>query len=135
VSQNPVGPWQLDTALRSVRRGVLITLAVCAAVIAVAGSGAGTPPPRAFPIVAIALGLGSVLARQASVTAAGRNRVYLALAGLLLAGAVGLLGVALVLQGGPRGIGLAYVLGGALLCLRPPVPLASRPPRSPRPPR
>jgi len=120
VSQVPVRASELDAALRRVQRGVLITFAVCAVVIAVAApSGPGTPPARGFPIAAVALALGSVLARQASAAARARARVYLALASLLLAACVGLVGVALALQGGPRGTALAYALGGAILCLRP----------------
>ena len=48
-----------------------------------------------------------------------RARVVFALASLLLPAGVGLVGVVLALQGGPRGTALAYALGGALLCLRP----------------
>lgn len=123
----PVRASQLDTALRRVRRGVLILFAVCAGLIAVAAPGGpATPPPRGFPIAALALALGSVFARQASAAARARARVYLALASLLLAACVGLVGVALALQGGSRVIALAYALGGAILCLRPPVQLAPR---------
>ena len=127
MSQGPVRASELDTALRRVQRGVLITFAVCAVVIAVvAPSGPGTPPARGFPIAAVALALGSVFARQASAAAPLRARVYLALASLLLAACVGLVGVALALQDGPRATALAYALGGAILCLRPPVRLAPR---------
>jgi len=127
VSQAPVQASQLDTALRRVRRAVLITFGVCAAVIAAAASGgAAAAPPRGFPIAAVGLAFASVLIRQASAMARGPARVWLALASLLLAGCIGLVGVALALQGGPRGIALAYVLGGAILCLRPPASLAPR---------
>jgi len=127
VSQGPVRASELDTALRRVQRGVLITFAVCALVIAAtAPSGTGAPPPRGFPIAAFALALGSVLARQVSAAAPARARVFLALASLLLAGCVGLVGVALALQGGPRNTALAYALGGAILCLRPPARLVPR---------
>jgi FtsH-binding integral membrane protein len=127
VSQAPVQASQLDTALRRVRRAVLIAFAVCAAVIAAAASGgAAGAPPRGFPIAAVGLALGSVFTRQASAAARGRAQVWLALASLLLAGCIGLVGVALALQGGSRGIALAYALGGAILCLRPPAPLAPR---------
>jgi hypothetical protein len=127
VTQGPARASEIDTALRRVQRGSLVTLGVCAAVIAVAAtSGAGTPPARGFPIGAVGLALGSVLARQASSAAPLRARVYLALASLLLAAGLGLLGVALALHDGPRGTALAYALGGAILCLRPPVRLAPR---------
>jgi peptidoglycan/LPS O-acetylase OafA/YrhL len=127
VTQGPVRASEIDSALRRVRRGVLVTLAVCAAVIAAtAGDGAGTPPARGFPIGAIGLALGSVLARQASAAAPVRAGVYLALASLLLTACIGLVGVALALHDGPRGTALAYVLGAAILCLRPPARLAPR---------
>jgi len=122
VTQGPAPASDLDAALRRVQRGALITLAVCAALIAVtAPSESGSEPARGYPIAAVALALGSVVAHQASVAAPLRLRVYLGLAGPLLAACVGLVGVALALQGGPRGTALAYALGGAILCLRPPV--------------
>jgi hypothetical protein len=127
MPQDPVRASDLDAALRRTQRGVLITFAVCAAVIAVtAPSGPGTPPTRGFPIAAVALGLGSVLARQASTAARAHARVYLALASLLLAAGVGLVGVALALQGGPRVTALGYALGGAILCLRAPARFTAR---------
>ncbi len=127
MQQGSVRASQLDTALRRVRRGVLILFAVCAALIAAtAPGGPVSQPPRGFPIAAVALALGSVLTRQASAAARARARVYLALASLLLAACVGLVGVALALQGGSRVIALAYALGGAILCLRPPVRLGPR---------
>ena len=127
MSQDPVRVPDLDAALRRVQRGVLLVFAVCAGIIAVAApAGPIQAPSRGFPIAAVALALGSVFTRQASVAARSRARVFLALASLLLAGAIGLVGVGLALQGGPRGIALAYVLGGAILCLRPPARLAAR---------
>jgi len=119
-SNRPVQVSDLDAALRRVRHGALTTLALAALVIATFGDAADAPPPpNAYPIAAIALGLGCVLARHAAPAARGRARVGFAVASPLLAAAVGLVGVALVLQGGPRTTGLAYALGGALLCLRP----------------
>jgi hypothetical protein len=106
---------------------VLILLAVCAGLIALtAPGGPASPPPRGFPIAAVSLALGSVLARQASAASRTRARVYLALAGLLLAACIGLVGIALALQGGPRAIALAYVLGAVILCLRPPARIAAQ---------
>jgi hypothetical protein len=127
VQQAPVRASQLDAALLRVRRGVLILFAICAGLIALtAPGGPATPPARGFPIAAVALALGSILARQASAAARTRARVYLALASLLLAACIGLVGVALALQGGPRAIALAYALGGAILCLRPPARMEPR---------
>jgi hypothetical protein len=113
-------PFALDAALRRVRNAVLATLAVSAIVIATsAASGPAPAPATVFPVAAIALGLGAVLAHHAAAATRSRARVAFALASLLLPAGIGLLGVLLALQGGPRGTGLAYALGGALLCLRP----------------
>jgi peptidoglycan/LPS O-acetylase OafA/YrhL len=118
---------ELENALRNVRRGVLATLAVSALVIATtAADGISPSPPAGFPIAAIALGLGSVLARHAAVATRSRTRILFALASPLLAAGVGLVGVALALQDGPRTTSLAYALGGALLCLRPALRSAPR---------
>ncbi len=120
MNAEPVDASDLDTALRNVRRGVLAILAVSAIVVATRAAGADAPaPPNGFPIAAIALGLGSVLARHAAVATRSLTRILFALASPLLAAGVGLVGVALALQQGPRTTALAYVLGGALLCLRP----------------
>lgn len=127
MHQDPARASEIDAALRRVQRGVLITFAVCAVVIsATAPSGPATVPAHGFPIAAVALAVGSVLARQASTAVPGRPGVYLALASLLLAACIGLVGVALAVQDGPRGTALAYALGGAILCLRRPVRLAAR---------
>ena len=124
---HPVQASELDAALRRVRQGVLATLGVSAIVIATTGAtGSLTAPPRAYPIAAIALGLGSVFARHAALATRSRARVLLSLASLLLAAGVGLVGVALALQDGSRSTALAYALGGALLCLRPSLRTAAR---------
>jgi len=113
---------ELDAALRRVRLGALATLAVSAVVIATTAASEPVPaPPPGFPIAAISLGLASVFARHAALAVRSRARVPLALASLLLAAGVGLLGVALALLEGPRTTALAYALGGALLCARPAV--------------
>ncbi len=110
----------LDVALRRVRNAVLATLAVSAIVIATtATSGPAPAPATAFPVAAIALGLGAVFSHQAAAAVRSRARAVFALASLLLPAGVGLVGVVMALQGGPRGTALAYALGGALLCLRP----------------
>ena len=120
MNQEPVRASDLASGLRNVRRGALALLAVCGLVIATTATAGPAPsPPHGFPIAAIALGLGSVLARHAAVATRGRSSILFALAGPLLAASVGLVGVVLGLQGGPRTTALAYVLGGALLCLRP----------------
>jgi hypothetical protein len=119
VNPEPVRASDLESGLRNVRRGSLALLAVCALVIATTASPVPGPAPSLFPIAAIAFGLASVLARHAAVATRGRARVWCALASPLLAAGVGLVGVVLALQDGPRTTALVYVLGGALLCLRP----------------
>jgi hypothetical protein len=110
----------LDAALRRVRNAVLATLAVSAIVIATTAASSPAPAPASgFPMAAIAFGLAAVFAHHAAAAMRSRGRVALALASLLLPAGVGLVGVVLALQGGSRGTALAYVLGGALLCLRP----------------
>ena len=101
MNQGTVRASELDAALRRVRRGVLATLAVSAVVIATtAASGPVPAPPVGFPIAAIALGLGECLRtprlRSRRLRAHGSP---LALASLLLPAGVGLVGVALALQG------------------------------------
>jgi hypothetical protein len=122
VSQGPVHASPVDAALRRLHLGVLATVAACALVVLAAAPGEGAPAPTsAFPIAAVSLALASVFARQAAAAVRSRTRVYLSLASLLLAASVALVGVVLALRGGPRGTALAYVLGAAILCLRPPL--------------
>ncbi len=101
---------------------MLAGLAVCALVVATAGSNEDTPETAnsATYTVAMALALGSILARRAAPASAGQRQVILMLASLVLALGVGGAGVALTASGGPRTTGLLYVLGGCLLALRPP---------------
>jgi peptidoglycan/LPS O-acetylase OafA/YrhL len=118
---------EIDAALRRVHRGVLATLAVCALVVA--ATAAGDPaqaPARGFPIAAVGLAVGAVFLRQAASRAPPRAHVRLTLASLLLAGGIGLVAVALALAEGSRSTALLYVLGGAILCLRPPGRIARR---------
>jgi len=113
---------ELHSSLRRVHRSVLAGLAVCALVVATAGSSEATQAEAnpATYTVAIVLALGSILARRAAPATAGRRQVILVLASLVLALGVGGAGVALSAGGGPRTTGLLYVLGGCLLALRPP---------------
>ena len=54
---------------------------------------------------------------------AARFHVYRTLTSLLLAGGLGLLGVTLAVSDGQHSTALLYTLAGAILWLRPPVPL------------
>ena len=108
--------------LRLVRRSVLGTLAVCALVIAFAAEASDLgATDRRFTLGALALGAASILARRQAIVGTDRHlSVWLAGASLLLAEAVGLLGLVLALTQNERDAGLLYVLGGALLALRVP---------------
>jgi hypothetical protein len=124
---------ELTRALRRVHRSVLATIVVCALVIAAAAdpaddAGLGGADPR-FTLAALALGIGSILARrQAEAIGVGpRLRLLLTLAGMLLAGAIALVGVVLAVTQDEREAPLLYALGAAILALRRPVRAA--PPR------
>lgn len=110
--------------LRLVQLSVLATLVVCALVIAFAAeAGDLGNTDRRFTLGALTLGAASILARRQAIVSTDRGlRVWLAGASLLLAEAVGLLGLALALTQNERDAGLLYVLGGALLALRAPAP-------------
>ena len=112
------------TGLRSVRRGVLVTLAVCAAIVfAQAAPDNPLPPPR-MSAAAIALAIATIFFRSLanSPVMKPKRRVFLALGSLLCSAAIGLLGVAAAWTGGARQIGLGFILGATILVLRPPVP-------------
>ena len=119
---------QLTQALRRVHRGVLVTIAVCALVIGTAADPADDAglggADRRFTLAALALGIGSILARRQAeaIKLSPRLRVPLALAGMLLAGAIGIVGVVLALTQDEREAALFYALGAAILALRRPVP-------------
>lgn len=118
---------ELTQALRRVHRSVLATIAVCALVIATAADPADDAglggADRGFTLAALVLGIGSILARrQAEAPALSpRLRVPLALAGMLLAGAIGIVGVVLALTQDEREAALLYALGAAILALRRPL--------------
>ncbi len=124
----------LNRALRRVHRSALATLAVCAGVIALS-AGPETPTisegaRRGFTYVAIALAVVSILTRRRPTApiASPRAHVILSLASLLCACGLGIAGVAFAAAGGPRTAALVYALAGVIFALRPPKPVASRPP-------
>jgi hypothetical protein len=130
----PASELALNRALRSVHRGVLAALAVCAGVIALSAEPGTTPisegTERSFTYVAVALAVASILTRRRPTAAIANPRahVILSLASLLCAGGLGIAGVAFALAGGARSAALVYALAGAVFSLRPPNPIASRPP-------
>lgn len=124
-------PQDLDRSLGRVRLAVLATLAATALASALAAPGGSGASRGGATTAALGLGLASVVARrQAEMLRAPRVRLYLALAALLLAGALGVLGAALAVTHQARDVGLVYSLAGAILCLRRPPTVM---PRSPAP--
>ena len=113
---------------------MLAALAVCAGVIALSAEPETSPisegTERSYTYVAIALAVASILTRRRPTApiANPRTHVILSLASLLCAGGLGIAGVAFALAGGPRTTALVYALAGAIFALRPPKPIASRPP-------
>ncbi len=110
---------------RLVHRGVLAALAGFALVIWATGAPDGSGEvDRGFGIAALTLAAASIVARRvAPATQLRPGHLVPQLASPLLAGGVGLVGVVLAVGGGPRGVALLYVLGGAILALRPPPPI------------
>ena len=113
-------------ALRRVHRGVLATLFVCALVVVGVADpaddgGLQATDPR-FTLTALALGVGSIVARgkAAAPRTGGMQKVVFAMVGMLLAGSIGLVAVALAGIRDEREAALLYVLGGAILALRGP---------------
>ena len=129
VTDNTSRAQQLTQALRRVHRGVLATIVVCALVIASAADPADDAglggADRRFTLAALALGIGSILARRQgeAIGLEPRTRLWLALAGMLLAGAIAVVGVALALTQDEREAALLYALAAAILALRRPAPI------------
>lgn len=130
----PASERALNQALRRVHRSVLVTLAVCAGVIALSAEPErprlSDGAERSFTYVAIVLAVASIATRRRHIAplASSRTHVILSLVSLLCACSLGILGVAFAVAGGPRTAALAYALAGAIFSLRPPQPIASRPP-------
>jgi hypothetical protein len=117
-------PEDLMLGLRRIHRGVLATLAVCALVIVSQADptddGGLGDSDRRYTLAALALGIGSIVARRqaAAPATALRLRVPLAIGALLLAGSIGGVGVALALGHDEREASLLYLMGAAILALR-----------------
>jgi len=128
VTETTSRAQELTQALRRVHLSVLATIVVCAIVIASAADPADDAgiggADRRFTLAALALGIGSILARRQAeaIGLSPRLRVLLALAGMLLAGAIAIAGVVLALTQDEREAALLYALGAAILALRRPVP-------------
>jgi len=129
----PASELAPNRALRSVHRGVLAALAVCAGVIALSAAPETSPisegTERSYTIVAVALAAASILTRRRPTASIANPRAHViaSLASLVCAGGLGIAGVALAFAGGARSTALVYALAGAIFALRPPKPIASPP--------
>jgi peptidoglycan/LPS O-acetylase OafA/YrhL len=120
VSPAAQGAFEPNPALRHAHRGVLAILVLCAAAIAATASAEASGPadPR-YGLAAIAMAVGSILARRVTRDRAPSPwHARFSLASLLLAGGIGLVGLLLATRGGSRDTALLYVLGAAILSLR-----------------
>jgi peptidoglycan/LPS O-acetylase OafA/YrhL len=117
-----------NSTLQRVYRIVLASLALFAAVIWAAGAPGGSAAmDRRFTLAAFGLAAASILLRRAVPTTRPRSdHLGWLLVSMLLAAGVGLVGVALAVGGGPRGVALLYVLGAVILSLRPPPTVAEK---------
>jgi hypothetical protein len=137
MTVSPTSETSPNRALRSVHRGVLGALAVCAVVTALSAkpgtSSISEGEQRSYTTVAVALAAASILTRRRPSARVVNPRLHLisSLASLLCAGGLGVAGVALALAGGARSTALVYALAGAIFALRPPKPIPGRPPADP----
>jgi hypothetical protein len=122
VSSASQARFQPSPGLRRAHRGVLAILVLCAAGIAATGSAqASSGADLRYGLAALALAAGSILTKRVTRTGATSSwQARLSLASLLLAASIGVLGLLLALSGGSRETALLYVLGAAILSLRPP---------------
>lgn len=125
-------------SLRRVHRGTLALLAVCAVIVFASANpnsdlGLGGTDIR-FTASALGLGIASIVMRglAASSKRGFRARLAFAITSILLAGAIGLVGVALSVLHDEREAALLYATGGFILALRgPPAPAPSSPRKDP----
>jgi hypothetical protein len=119
-------PSRLNASLRLVHYSVLGSLIVCALVIGAWSGASGAERagelPQGYTIAAVLLGGASILFRRSVVDpgADPRRAVWRTLASLILAGGLGLLGVAAAVREGDGTAGLLYAVAGGLLAVRPP---------------
>ena len=122
-------PAPSDAHLQPLHRTALTALAVLAAILFTLPAGDNAVPPALAIVAALVLGVG-VLAGRAlsrSPVLSPANRVHAAEACLACAVFIGLLGVATAFSEGARDAGLGFVVGAAILALRPPRPLLRAP--------
>jgi hypothetical protein len=128
----------VNAALRRLHRSAIASLALCAVGIGIVILAGPRPEPegeagRWYSWIAFALAAVAIVTRR---SVGGRARslrayVYGALASMVAAAGLGLLGMFVALRESETTIGLLYVLAGALLVLRPPALLVARTPGEP----
>ncbi len=118
----------LDRSLRTSHRTVLAMIALCAVLSAIQpGGGDDDAPDPTITTVAVALGLGTILARRASTTAviSSSARVTLVLCAHACAFGLAVLGTFVAMARGQSQIGLMFALAAGIFSLRPPPTLDS----------
>jgi hypothetical protein len=118
--------------LRNTHRSVLILLAAAGGAIALGDLDAPAPDPEPHTTGAgLALALAAILLRRfaSSATIHPGKALWLALASLIAAGCLGLLGGYVALQTGSSETGLLFTLAGFIFALRVPRPVAPHRPR------
>ena len=121
---------QLDRSLRTAHRTVLAMIATCAVLAAVQSAEGEEPAPDPVTTtVALALAVGTIVARRASTSpvVAGRTRVTLIVSSWACAFTIALLGAFLAVTEGRTQTGLVFALAAGIFCLRPPPRIADGP--------
>ena len=123
----------LDRSLRTSHRTLLAMIALCAVLSALqSGDGDDLPPDPIITTVAVALGLGTVVARRTSTSAviSSPTRVFLLLCAYACALILAVVGAFVAMTRGQSQIGLMFVLAAGIFSLRPPPTFDSSGPRT-----
>ena len=119
----------VDRSLRTAHRTVLATIALCAILTAIQpGPDEGRAPDPMITTVAIALALGTILARRSATSpvVAARTQLVLVLCAYGFAFALALLGSFIAMTAGQKQTGLVFALAAGIFCLRPMPPVSAR---------
>jgi hypothetical protein len=127
MSEPTLDPTPLNQALTGTHRSVLVLLAACAVFIVLQPAGEEQTPPPLYTSVALGLAVASIICRRVSTSPvmSPKPKVVLAVMGLVFAALVGVTSVMLALGDGDKQNALLFVLGAAILSLRPPIRIAS----------
>jgi len=126
MSEPALDPTPLNQALTGTHRSVLVLLAACALFIVLQPAGEEQSPPPLYTAIALGLAVASIVCRRLSTSPvmSPKPKVALAVAGLVLAALVGVTAVMLTQLDGDKQNALLFVLGAAILSLRPPIRIA-----------